>query len=157
MQRTRRGRIRTLAPQDGGGMMKNALRPARLMLGMARLPRFSRVVAWAANLSIIVFSGLLAFLLRFDFRLTPHATNCLAYALPLWLVAKSAAFRWRDLDRGWWRHTSVSEVLSCGAGNLAGSIAGGILILAFAPAGFPRSIYFLDLLVCMHASFAVRL
>jgi FlaA1/EpsC-like NDP-sugar epimerase len=137
--------------------MKNALGPARLMLAMARLPRFSRLVAWGANLSIIVLSGLLAFLLRFDFHLTPHATNCLIYALPLWLVAKSAAFRWRDLDRGWWRHTSVSEVISCGVGNLAGSAAGAILITAFAPAGFPRSIYFLDLLVCMHASFAVRL
>jgi FlaA1/EpsC-like NDP-sugar epimerase len=48
-------------------------------------------------------------------------------------------------------------VITCGVGNLAGSAIGAALILAVAPSGFPRSIYFLDLLVCMHASFAVRL
>jgi FlaA1/EpsC-like NDP-sugar epimerase len=138
--------------------MKRAIRPVKLVQAIARLPRIStRLMIWSANLTIIVLSGLLAFLLRFDFRLTPHASHCLTYALPLWVLAKSAAFRWRDLDRGWWRHTSVSDVISCGFGNLLGSAIGAVLILAFAPAGFPRSIYFLDLLVCMHASFAVRL
>jgi FlaA1/EpsC-like NDP-sugar epimerase len=138
--------------------MTTANRPHWILRVLARLPRMSaRLMIWSANLAIIVLSALAAFLLRFDFRLTPHAWHCLAYALPLWAVAKTAAFRWRDLDRGWWRHTSITDVISCAAGNLAGSALGAILIVAIAPSGFPRSIYFLDLLVCMHASFAVRL
>lgn len=125
---------------------------------VAAMPNGSRrPLMWAAHVAICALSGVVAFLLRFDFHLSPYNLGLLLSALPLWIAAKSAAFRWLDLDRGWWRHTSVAEVLRCGLANLAGSVAGAALILLFAPANFPRSIYLLDLLVCMHASFAIRL
>jgi FlaA1/EpsC-like NDP-sugar epimerase len=158
MQRTGEGTIHPVTLEKGRRVKKSALRSIPLMPLLARLSRTStRPLIWGANFVTIVLAGLLAFLLRFDFVLTPYAKQCLAWALPIWVVAKSAAFRWRELDRGWWRHTSISDVSSCGIANLVGSALGAFLIAAFAPAGFPRSIYVLDLLICMHASFGVRL
>jgi FlaA1/EpsC-like NDP-sugar epimerase len=88
------------------------------------------------------FSGVAAFLLRFDFGLPPAYTAALAYALPIWIVVKAVVFRVANLDRGWWRYVSIADLLRIVAGNFAGSALSCIAILLIAPAGIPA----LDLL-----------
>jgi FlaA1/EpsC-like NDP-sugar epimerase len=134
--------------------------PQSLFHKLSRSSRFRvppRALICAAQLALVVFAGVVAFLLRLEFQLPLYALKQLHYALPLWAISKTLAFHYYDLDRGWWRNSSIPELIRCGKANLAGSAIGAALILLLAPAGFPRSIYFLDLLVCMHASVGLRL
>jgi FlaA1/EpsC-like NDP-sugar epimerase len=134
--------------------------PQRLFQNLSRsglLWISPRALIWAAQVAIFLVSGVVAFLLRFEFQLQSFTLKQLQYALPLWVLAKSFVFGCSALDRGWWRHYSVPDAVRCGIANLVGSAIGAVLILVIAPAGFPRSIYFLDLLVCMHATLGARL
>src|ERR1039457_7480827 len=122
-----------------------------------KLTRIHRTVVWVTQLGIFALSGVAAFLLRFDLRL-PHAyLKHLAYALPIWIVVKAVVFRVANLDRGWWRYVSVSDLLRIAIGNFAGSALSCIAILLLAPAGFPRSIYLLDLMICFLGTGGVRM
>jgi FlaA1/EpsC-like NDP-sugar epimerase len=98
-----------------------------------------------------------AFLLRFDFGLPHHYLRHLAYALPIWIVVKIVVFRVAGLDRGWWRYVSVTDLLRIVAGNFAGSAISCIAIILIAPAGFPRSIYVLDLMICFLGTAGIRM
>jgi FlaA1/EpsC-like NDP-sugar epimerase len=66
-------------------------------------------------------------------------------------------FQLLGLDRRWWRYVSVPDVLRLGVGNLAGFALACMAILAFGPAGFPRSLYILDFLLCSILTAGVRL
>ena len=90
----------------------------------------------------------LAFLLRFDFRLPetrlPMILEALAIVVPLKIVVYSSLGPYR----GWGRHVGMVDALAV---LWANSIASGWFLLAGAlwlgPA-FPRSIYVLDFLLC---------
>jgi len=122
-----------------------------------RLSRIHRPVVWAVQLAVFAISGVAAFLLRFDFGLPHHFARHLAYALPIWIVVKIAVFRVAGLDRGWWRYVSVTDLLRIVVGNLVGSALSCIAILLIAPAGFPRSIYALDLMICFLGTAGIRM
>lgn len=115
-----------------------------------------RVIVWAVQIGIFALSGVGAFLLRFDLTLRTPYLRYLVWAVPIWIVVKSVVFRVAELDRGWWRYVSVGDAVRIGLGNLAGSALSCGAILWLAPAGFPRSIYLLDLMVCFLATAGVR-
>jgi len=123
------------------------------ILTMESVPR---VIVWLVQISIFIVSGLAAFLIRFDFIIPGVHVRHLVWALPIWLVVKAVVFRLCGLDRGWWRFVSIHDVVRLGIGNIVGSLAGAVFILALAPPGFPRSIYLLDLLICLLATTGVR-
>jgi FlaA1/EpsC-like NDP-sugar epimerase len=110
-----------------------------------------------AQLAIFLFSGISAFLLRFDFAIPKEEHGHLRLALCAWVIAKSIVFPFFRLDRGWWRYVSVPDLVRVASANLAGSALGGAVILLYAPHSFPRSIYFLDFLVCFLATAGIRL
>jgi len=131
----------------------------RLLEGLTRLEhadQYHRRLIWVAQIFLFAAAGIGAFWLRFDFRIPRSAWVYLAYALPIWLIAKAAVFRYLLLDRGWWRFFSLPELLRVGAGNLVGSGGGAAAILLLAPRGFPRSVYVLDLLLCFLATIGIR-
>jgi FlaA1/EpsC-like NDP-sugar epimerase len=130
----------------------------RRIIGVLGSPSVSpRLLSWAIQLTIFILCGLAAFLLRFEFRLTPATLVDLAYALPIWVIAKALVFRALDLDRGNWLYASVPDLLRVGAGNLAGSAVATLAIWLIGPADFPRSVWVLDLLLCAQATASVRL
>jgi FlaA1/EpsC-like NDP-sugar epimerase len=112
---------------------------------------------WAVQIPIFVLSGVLAFVARFEFVMDREALAQMAWAIPVWLVVKSAVFRVLKLDRGWWRHASVPDMIRIGFANLAGSILSAVVLVLVAPAGFPRSIYLMDFLLAANATGGVRL
>jgi FlaA1/EpsC-like NDP-sugar epimerase len=69
-------------------------------------------------------------------------------ALCVWVPVKILVFHFFKLDRGWWRYVSARDAARLAVANLVGSVLGCLLLLWFAPTGFPRSIYFLDFLLC---------
>src|SRR3954463_16617157 len=107
--------------------------------------------------SFFALSGALAFLIRFEFSLPDRDLVYLAFALPIWIVVKGIVFHVLALDRGGWQYVSVPVLVLLAIGNASGSIASIIVILFIAPAGFPRSIYVMDLLVCSLITAGVRL
>jgi FlaA1/EpsC-like NDP-sugar epimerase len=71
--------------------------------------------------------------------------------------AKVWAFYFFKMDRGWWRYASIRDLARLAAANVAGSVLGCLVLLAFAPKGFPRSIYFLDFMLCFGLTAGARL
>ena len=95
-----------------------------------------RPLIWGTHLGLFLVSGIVAFLLRFDFIIPVTEFRDLWFGLAVWLVVKSAVFRWLGLDRGWWRFVSIDDVMRIGFGNFIGSLAGFLVIWGFGPSGF---------------------
>jgi FlaA1/EpsC-like NDP-sugar epimerase len=122
-----------------------------------RLTRFRQWTLRGIQLAIFLFSGVSAFLLRFDFAIPQLERAHLLAGLCIWVIAKILVFQLFGLDCGWWRYVSVPDLLRVAYANLAASSLGAAGILLFAPPHFPRSLYFLDFLVCFIATAGVRL
>jgi FlaA1/EpsC-like NDP-sugar epimerase len=116
-----------------------------------------RVTIWAAQIGIFAASAVAAFLLRFDFNIPPTYLRYLPYALVIWLPVKIVVFRTAKLDRGFWLYVSTIDLIRIAIGNLMASAIGYLLIRLLAPPGFPRSIYVLDLMVCLLGTGGLRL
>jgi FlaA1/EpsC-like NDP-sugar epimerase len=129
------------------------------LLKLSKRQRY--VVTLAAMLlfqsSLFAVSGVLAFLIRFEFSLPARDLLYLAFAVPIWIVVKGVVFHILALDRGGWRYVSVPDIVRLAIGNVSGSVAALILIMFLAPGGFPRSIYVMDLLVCSLMTAGVRI
>ncbi len=55
-----------------------------------------------------------------------------------------------------WRYVSKSDLVRLSIGNLSGSFIGCILIEYISPAGFPRPVFVLDLILCLMATSGLR-
>jgi FlaA1/EpsC-like NDP-sugar epimerase len=129
----------------------------RTLRFIERLSALHRPVVWAVQIWIFALSAVLAFLLRFDFRIPQAHFQHLVYAVLIWIVVKAFVFRVADLDRGWWRYVSIADLVRIVTGNFAASTLGCVAILLIAPGGFPRSIFVLDLMICFLGTAGVRM
>jgi FlaA1/EpsC-like NDP-sugar epimerase len=115
----------------------------------------------AYNLFTIVTSVLSAFLLRFDFAIPKGDMIHLYLALPAACVLKLTIFQMANLQRGWWRYVGVADLLRVLIANVLSSSAFAIAMIGIAGRPFPRSIFFIDFLVCFVLTgggrFAVRI
>jgi FlaA1/EpsC-like NDP-sugar epimerase len=109
-----------------------------------------------AQASMFTLAGLVAFLLRFDFRLPQVDAHYLACALPMWIIVKSIAFQFAKLNRRGLRYVSIDDVYRLVIANAAGSAVSCLLILIITPSGFPRSIYFSDLILSILSTAGLR-
>jgi FlaA1/EpsC-like NDP-sugar epimerase len=121
-----------------------------------RVPRLTRPLIWVLQAAIFAGAGIAAFLLRFDFVIPRNELAHLAFALPVWVIVKTIVFRGAGLDRGWWRYVSVVDMTRIALGNIAACFISTALIWFAAPAGFPRSIYVLDVMLCFLATAGIR-
>ncbi|HEX3747300.1 MAG TPA: nucleoside-diphosphate sugar epimerase/dehydratase [Bryobacteraceae bacterium] len=109
------------------------------------------------QVGLFVLSCVVAFLLRFDLTIPGIYRHDLLLAVAVLVPAKIVTFTCYKLNRGWWRYISVRDVTRIGLANLFGSALGCAVLLPLAPPGFPRSIYFLDFLLCFLLSAGVRM
>jgi len=121
----------------------------------SEIPRAVRHLAhhtlWATRavqLAIFIAAAVLAFLLRFDLSVPQRYGPHVLAGLCVWVPAKILVFHFLRLDRGWWRYASIRDLARLAIANSLGSVLACIALLGFAPQGFPRSIYFLDFLLC---------
>ena len=112
------------------------------------------------HLLLVAFSLTFAFLLRFDFSLPASQTPLLYRGLVLAIVLKTVAFHFGGLDKGWWRFVGVRELYEVFLANVGGSGLFTVSCLLAFGFRFPRSVYFVDFLLCFLTSagarFAVR-
>ena len=121
------------------------------------LTHHTRWASRAIQLSIFALASALAFLLRFDFVVLPPFRAHLLAGICVWVPIKIVIFHLFRLDRGWWRYASVQDLTRVAVANLAASALGCLALLWFAPPAFPRSIYFLDFLLCLGMTAGARL
>ena len=130
---------------------------------MKKIPSFienvkpvRRLGIWALQMGAFVFSAASAFLLRFEFGIPPAYIRHFVYGLSIWILVKIVVFRVAKLDRGLWRYVTVVDLIRLAIGNVVSSVVSSILIVEFAPSGFPRSILVLDLIICFLATSSLR-
>ena len=116
----------------------------------------TRLLSRSAQFAIFFLSAVGAFLLRFEFVIPAQFLQHLYFAVATWALVKSLVFHFFDLHRGWWRFVSTQDLLRIASANLTASFASGLIILFFGPHGFPRSLYFLDFLLCFMATAGIR-
>src|ERR1017187_9384651 len=117
----------------------------------------TRLAIRAVQLAIFAAAGVLAFMLRFDFAVPVVNQPHLLAAFCVFVPAKIFAFYFFKMDRGWWRYASIRDVARLAAANLAGSVLGCLVLPWFTPQSFPRSIYFLDFMLCFGMTAGVRM
>jgi FlaA1/EpsC-like NDP-sugar epimerase len=123
--------------------------------------QYRRRLIELCHLFIVALSLTLAFLLRFDFALPASQAPLLYRGLLLAAVIKTVAFHFGQLDRGWWRFVGVRDLYGILLANAAGSALFTLISRLFLGSTFPRSVYFVDFMLCFlgtaGARFAVRL
>ena len=104
-----------------------------------------RLTVWAAQIVVFALSGVMAFLLRFDFVIPAAYRGHLIRGLLIWIVVKAIVFRLAKLDRGLWRYVSANDLIRLASGNVVASSVSCILILLSRRSGsrdqFTLSIY----------------
>lgn len=121
------------------------------------------------DIVIIFFSFVLSFLLRFDFTLSEQYIRMILIALPLFLVVKLSIFAIFDMYRISWSYISIKDFINIVLAVITAQaiLSSFILIFSEMPSyaakiapqsvksilgslkGFPRSIYFIDVLISM--------
>lgn len=108
-------------------------------------PWWGRTASIVLQLGFVVLSNWFAFLLQYDWNLSPSARELFWETLP-WLVGiRAATFLAFRLNEGLWRYTSIHDVRAIIGGVLASSI--GFLALAltpFGPPSYPLSLFVVD-------------
>ncbi len=106
--------------------------------------------------ALIVFSGVGAFLLRFEFTIPPAMKPALAWGLVAWLATRLPLLRLLGVVGGW-RHFSASDFGRLVFANLVCSAVAGLALAAFCPVFFPRSILLIEGMAYLMLSTGVRM
>lgn len=125
------------------------------------LTRWRTAIILACHASIVCVSLASAFLLRFEFSLPRGEWEHLATATWVALAVKHLTWHFARVFRGGWRYVGMIDLKRILQANLAASLLFSIACYAMIGASFPRSIYFIDFLLCFlltaGARFAFRM
>lgn len=121
-----------------------------------RLHPYRRLVIVAVHLALVIMAYLLAFLLRFEFRLTSSEWQLFLRTLPLLLVIRMTVFAWFHLYQGLWRYVSMQDILTMLKAVTLSSLLFSAGLLLFFHAGYPRSVLLLEWLLCLALVGGVR-
>ncbi len=106
----------------------------------------------AFDIIIVSISLYLSFLLRFDFSIPYLTLEYIPKYLPIIISSKLFSFFIFGLYKGMWRYTSLSDLISIvKASSLGSLISLSILALSYGLSEFPRSIIFIDYIICSFA------
>jgi FlaA1/EpsC-like NDP-sugar epimerase len=119
--------------------------------------RLRRISLAVMHVFLFAAVGYSAFLLRFEFSIPPWQITHLIYALVIWVLVKSLAFQLLAVDRVTWRFVSLPDARTLFSANVLASLASALVIRSVAPHGFPRSIYLIDLALCLLFTSGIRI
>jgi FlaA1/EpsC-like NDP-sugar epimerase len=110
---------------------------------------FQRILTIAINLSAIAGALVLAFLVRYDFRLEAFPMQAFWRMLPAVLLIKVVVFWYYGLFRGWWRYVSMADLIAITKANALSSVLVVMYaVFAFRLESIARTVLFLDGLFC---------
>jgi len=125
------------------------------------LMRWRSIVKFMLHAAIFVFAYVTAYLLRFEFSLSPEYLGIIWQTIPVVLLSKTVAFLAFGLFQGWWRYVSIRDILPIACGCSLGSLLFfGIEHLLMPGIGVPYSIYAIDwgvtLMIVLGARYFIR-
>lgn len=115
------------------------------------------LVVFGIEIATILSSAVLAFLLRFDFRIPAYEIHILAIAAAVWVPVKLTSFKLLGLDRRWARYISLADLVRLALSNLIGSSVALVALLAIEHGEVPRSAYAIDFLLCVTLTAGLRI
>ena len=122
------------------------------------LLRHRAAITTLFNLTLATVAWVFAFALRFDLSVPDRYVPVVVALLPVLLGCKLAGFAALRLSRGWWRYVSMRDLEDIVRGNvLASTLFLAAVVFVRGLAGFPRSIFLLDLLLCTVLMAGVRI
>jgi FlaA1/EpsC-like NDP-sugar epimerase len=119
------------------------------------LRRMHPLAVFGVEIATILSSAVLAFLLRFDFRVPAYYIHILILASVVWIPVKLMSFKLLGLDRRWARYVSLTDLAMLSFSNLIGSSLSLVILVAM-KGGVPRSVYAIDLLLCVTLTAGLR-
>jgi FlaA1/EpsC-like NDP-sugar epimerase len=115
-------------------------------------------IVLTADIVIFVMAIFIAYLLRFDFMLTPLYRHQILQLLPFLIPGKVIIFFLLNSYRGMWRYTTLNDLWWLAQASLAAMILFLISVsLLFPSQGFPRSVILIDGLLTFIMSSTLRL
>jgi FlaA1/EpsC-like NDP-sugar epimerase len=133
----------------------NLIQTLKSLSRSAPVLRVYRLAAlWLVHVCVFAVSGVVAFLLRFDFQVKPPEGAHLLYGLAIWIPAKSLSFHVFHVNRTWWRYASLPDLVRIAIALFCSALVSTPIII-WITTGFPRSIFILDLLICLVLTSAV--
>ncbi|MBW6505108.1 polysaccharide biosynthesis protein, partial [bacterium] len=125
------------------------------------LMRWRSIVKFLLHGAIFVFAYITAYLLRFEFSLSPKHLEIIRHTIPLVLVTKAMAFLAFGLFQGWWRYVSMRDILPIAGGCTLGSFLFWCVDFFLMPdISIPRSIFVIDwgltLMIVLGARYFIR-
>lgn len=124
---------------------------------LERLVPYRRPAIVAVHVALVTVAYVLAFLLRFEFRLPASEWDRFLKTLPLLLLARIVAFACFHLYEGMWRYVSMRDIVAMLKGVTISSFLFFAAVLVIFGHGFPRSIFVLDWVFCLAMVGGVRL
>ena len=118
--------------------------------------RYRRSLIILTHAFLFLAAYVLAFLMRFDFDIPPEWLIGLAKGLPILVIIKLVVFGYFALYRGLWQYVSLNDFMQIGKANLISSVAFVVAMTLFAGAAIPRSIFLLDLILCLGMTLGMR-
>src|SRR5439155_559000 len=110
-----------------------------------------------AHAVLVALAYWLAFVLRFEFHLSPDEWSKCARTLPFVLVVRLLVFQWFHLYVGLWRYFSMRDiVVILKAGTISSAILSAGILLVYGHA-FPSAVLLIDWLLCLALVGGVRL
>ena len=107
---------------------------------------------------LIAISYLGSFLLRFDFAPEHQYVLMFAHTVLLVIVLKLLIFYWFGLTQGWWRYTTITDLVDLSKAALISAFVIYVLIhFVLRINGFPRSIVPIDMVLTIAVSGGARL
>lgn len=117
-----------------------------------------RTVVTLIHLLQVAIANYAAFLVRFEFSIPFNYLNQFIKYLPLLLVIRLIFYLQSGLYKNLWRYSSVNDLIQILKSATLGSVVFLLVVrYAFGDTHYPRSIYFLDLLILIMLSGGSRL
>ena len=114
-----------------------------------RLLPFRRWIIIALHASLVVAGYWLAFLLRFEYPLSPEDFRSFLVTLPLVLILRLAAFARFHLYEELWRYVSMRDILAILSAVTLSSLVFSFAVLGLIDPDFPWPIFLIDWGVCL--------
>lgn len=109
-----------------------------------RLVRSRRLVVFLLQVYLVLAAGILAFASRFDFNFSEIKLYSLHSFLLIALCVRVPVMHFFNLNRGWWRYSSMADLVVIAKATFVGSaVISGLHLLGLTPF-LPRSVILLD-------------
>src|SRR5947199_1676606 len=138
----------TRAQRGYHGAARRRVGEGTMSHGTSLLLRHRAAITTLFNLTLATAAWVLAFALRFDLSVPERYVPVVLALLPVLLGCTLAGFAAFRLSKGWWRHVSIRDLEDIVRGNvLASTLFLASVVFVRGLAGFPRSVFLLDLLL----------